>query len=290
MDNITTLPPLEFLRSFVVFAESPNIVEAARVLKISQPLLSKQLKAFEENVGAPLFEFAGRKKILTTLGHDMHTLVKSRLDHLGAELHQLLATQSQSRPLRIGGRKEILEQLVLHLHYEQSLAFFPLGSEEVEKQLAERNIDIGISQKTIDSARLIRKKLWADEFVLCWNAHIKGVSPMNMVEALTTLLGYRSYDYVEISVLTELLQSAKLRLKSPQTTFSDWRVLVNALKQEKSWSVLPARFVEGSTELRFMNLPVELRHESQFFVYYQKEFSKLPWFKALIEAIANCHP
>jgi DNA-binding transcriptional LysR family regulator len=68
LDNIKNMPPLEYLRSFVIFVESRNIVEAAQELRISQPLLSLHLKGLEEALGLSLFEFKGKKKILNSSG------------------------------------------------------------------------------------------------------------------------------------------------------------------------------------------------------------------------------
>lgn len=284
MNDILDLPSLEYFRSFVVFVDSPNIVVAADKLKISQPLLSKHLKALEEVVGTPLFEFSGRKKVLTELGRNLYQLLSRHLDQLGAGFHQALAMQTQARAVRIGGRKEILETVALNLRYGNSLTYSALDSEEVGRLLLDKKIEIGISQKDLDSNRLVRKKLWADEFVLCWNSDIKGIAQKSIREALMEISAYRCYDYPGKSVLEAVLQKAKVHLPNSYTTFADWKVIAEILRKEPAWSILPIGYASGSG-LQFTELPADVSHRSQFYIYYQKEFAKLPWFQDLVKNI-----
>jgi DNA-binding transcriptional LysR family regulator len=267
----------------VVFADAPNIVEAAQMLNISQPLLSKHLQALQDDLGLELFEFAGRKKVLTSRGKEIHSLMKSQLGILGTELRQTLVKQTRSQALKIGGRKEVLEPYVRSVQYEGSLIYLSMDSEQVEKQLRAKQIDIGISQKDIDSDRLVRKKALADEFVLCWNSKIKISPAKGLTETIKALRPYRCFDYSESSVLKPLLEKLDLQLDHPQTTFSDWRVLTQAVQAEKGWGLMPLGHVAPTKDIDYLNLPTEFSRKSQFYVYYQKEFSRLPWFSALIQ-------
>lgn len=59
---------LHQLRYFVTIAHEGTITRAAEALFLAQPSLSTQLKRLEDELGAKLFERAGRKLILTPAG------------------------------------------------------------------------------------------------------------------------------------------------------------------------------------------------------------------------------
>jgi LysR family transcriptional activator of nhaA len=59
---------LNHLRYFYVTAQMKSVTKAAEALSISQPSLSQQLNAFEENVGFPLYYRNGRGLDLTPKG------------------------------------------------------------------------------------------------------------------------------------------------------------------------------------------------------------------------------
>lgn len=69
---------LRLLRYFVTIANEGTISQAAAVLNITQPTLSRQLKELEEDLGVPLFSRSGRKLLLTEAG----LLLKSRAEEI----------------------------------------------------------------------------------------------------------------------------------------------------------------------------------------------------------------
>jgi LysR family transcriptional activator of nhaA len=54
---------------FWTVAREGSIVRAARVLNLSHPTISAQVRALEEALGQPLFRRVGRKLVLTEMGH-----------------------------------------------------------------------------------------------------------------------------------------------------------------------------------------------------------------------------
>lgn len=59
---------LNYIRHFVVLAETGNYLEAADILFMAQSSLSRHIKSIEEDLGAPLFDRTTRKVVLNDFG------------------------------------------------------------------------------------------------------------------------------------------------------------------------------------------------------------------------------
>ncbi len=91
------------LRTFVTVAEHDNLTQAAEVLHLSQPAVTAQIKALEEEFGLALFERIAVGVSLTRADGELIEEARSLLN--GArqlrEMAQRLAGETRSR-LRIG--------------------------------------------------------------------------------------------------------------------------------------------------------------------------------------------
>lgn len=56
------------LRYFACVAQVQNLSKAAQMLHLSQPSLSKSISKLEEELGAPLFDRAGKRLLLNERG------------------------------------------------------------------------------------------------------------------------------------------------------------------------------------------------------------------------------
>ena len=54
------------LRLFLALAETGSVSAAAKVMHVTQPTASMQLKEVAQSVGAPLYEFVGKSSISRT--------------------------------------------------------------------------------------------------------------------------------------------------------------------------------------------------------------------------------
>lgn len=77
------------LRTFLSVCQSMSFTQAAKQQYISQPAVSRQMSALEEELGAPLFERSHSAIQLTPAGQHLARHLKPIMDHLDALLNQV---------------------------------------------------------------------------------------------------------------------------------------------------------------------------------------------------------
>jgi len=101
---------LRRLRSFVAVADHGTVSKAAEVLHITQPALSRQIGAFEQDVGFELFERSGRKLALTPRAEQLLSEFRSLLEHVNAVSEKAQALRhGEIRSLRIAASAMTIE-------------------------------------------------------------------------------------------------------------------------------------------------------------------------------------
>jgi DNA-binding transcriptional LysR family regulator len=158
---------LRLLRYFVVVAEELHFGNAAARLYISQPALSQQIKALEEQVGMPLFVRGSRGVTLTPAGdallEDARDLLE-RSQRLGESVEQL--RRGASGTLKVGvapgvpGR--LLPGLVSPLRTQEPdarVVVRELATPEQIVALNDGSLDLGLVREPIDDPSLSRRCL-----------------------------------------------------------------------------------------------------------------------------------
>ncbi|MDE2003509.1 MAG: LysR family transcriptional regulator [Betaproteobacteria bacterium] len=82
--TLRSLPSLDFLRGFEAAGRRLSFTLAAQELFVTQSALSRQIKALEEALGAPLFERRHRALALTVAGAAFHRSITEALDALAS--------------------------------------------------------------------------------------------------------------------------------------------------------------------------------------------------------------
>lgn len=152
---------LRVLRYFLVVVQEENITRAAEMLHITQPTLSRQLSALEEELGVKLMDRGGRRVTLTDEG----MLLRRRAEEMVAladKTEQEFANQNVALEGRISiGSGEIaavstLARCCEAFHAQYPLVTFDLltaGADGVKEQMDKGLLDIGLLLEPIDIDR-----------------------------------------------------------------------------------------------------------------------------------------
>ena len=149
---------IRLLRYFLAVAREENITRAAESLHISQPSLSKQLMALEQEVGKPLLIRGKRKITLTGDG----VLLRKRADEIIALMEkterELSADAAQiSGEIVIGGHPtpSVLETAaaIRNEHPGIHFQFYSSDATDVLERLEHGSLDFAILLEPIDTAR-----------------------------------------------------------------------------------------------------------------------------------------
>ena len=162
------------LRAFCAAATLGSIAEAARAMKVSQPAMSKRLRALEHVAGAELFERSSRGVTLTQAGVQLYSAARRLLR--SADSVQALIKTPPTMPVRIASSPTIAELRLPQVLSELAGAeravtaeLISANSELVRELVRDGRSDLGIA--SIDPYALYADGLeerivWRDELVV----------------------------------------------------------------------------------------------------------------------------
>jgi DNA-binding transcriptional LysR family regulator len=189
------LPDLDGWTALRAVVEKGGVSEAARVLKIGQPAVTKRLRALEECYGMPLLERVRGRLRLTPAGDLVYRFAVQTLDR-----HVLLREDLQNLSKgRNTLRLEVTVAIGEHLLPELLLKFteqFPdykvvsrLGyGRLIETRLATGLADLALLESAPDHPDILVQKWMEDElWLVCGANHPLAGSEMVPVEQLTNL-------------------------------------------------------------------------------------------------------
>jgi DNA-binding transcriptional LysR family regulator len=158
---------LRLLRYFAVVAEELHVGHAAARLYISQPALSQQIRALEEQVGLPLFVRHPRGVQLTEAGEALLEEARDvldRSDRLEKTVEDL--RRGATATLRIavppGAPSTLLPDLLAPLrerHPEASIEVRELTTPDQLEALHAGSVDLGLVREPVEDSRLARRSL-----------------------------------------------------------------------------------------------------------------------------------
>ena len=256
---------LRQLRYFLAVAECGNFTRGAEKVAISQPSLSVQIAALEDELGAPLFDRLGRHVALTEAGRlfqdhaqrvirEMELATQSIRDLTGAEQGRLIVgvlstVNSYLIPPLVCRFKQQFPHVHLHVHAQPSSI--------IEEAVAANRLDLGLCLLPAINDRLVVSRLFTETLALVSPPGVRLTAKRIRMGDLATLpLVLLPNDYclrkmIEAQcALVGVRPQVSVEMTSPEG-------ILEAVKHGVGLTILPELFVRhriGGSGLRLIEL------------------------------------
>jgi DNA-binding transcriptional LysR family regulator len=209
---------LRQLRNFVAVAETGNISRAAQKIFLTQPALSRQIKALEEEIGQCLLERQAHSIRLTPAGEALLNEARELLKWAD-EIPQRIRTAANALRLRVGyapslasGLLSVAVQNFTQTHPAARVELFDLSTNEMLHGLEAKTLDVAL---TVGTGEERRGLIWTPLLRAKWQVAVNRRSPLARRAKLTAadlagerLLAYCQRDYPEYwKLLTEWMRA-----------------------------------------------------------------------------------
>ena len=136
---------LKHLRTFALIAQQGTVAKAADELRITQPALSRQIKALQEELGLRLFDLVGRRLLLTSEGKEFLQHCHSLLGHAGAVFENARSLgQGKTGVLRVGGAPQTIAR------------FFPSFLQSYQKEAPDIRVRL-VEARAADQLAMVQR-------------------------------------------------------------------------------------------------------------------------------------
>jgi len=290
---------LSQLRYFYEVARAGSFTKASKVLRVSQPAISKQVLQLERNEGYKFLDRRKRGVGLTPMGK----LLFERCDRIFGE-YQALRENFRLRQEECGGElwlgaSDNLCQYVLppllgkfvKAYPRVKLSLFSGVSETIRAKLLDCSVEVGLFYTPVRERELLARKIADVEFLVVASPSLVGRKLS--VEALRdkSYIGSLRKDYVRPYPALQLLR--RLRLEPKEF------VEVNLQEAQKQlalvgvgYTVVPRHVVEAELKLKtLVALPVTAPLRAPLFLVVRKNRTlsqaALRWIQSIEEHFAN---
>jgi LysR family transcriptional regulator, cyn operon transcriptional activator len=165
---------LRHLRYFSALAAELSFTRAAEKVHVTQSTLSHQIKQLEAEIGQPLFSRIGKRVVITEAGEMLLSRVSRALREIDDGIRALKgSTEPLQGKLQIGSTYTFNIKFVplcvgefLRRHCNVSVTVLELSATDVEEQLDQEIIDLGIAYRPAQRPGFLFEPLYTDEMVL----------------------------------------------------------------------------------------------------------------------------
>lgn len=165
---------LRHLRYFLAVADKLSFTRAADQLRVTQPTLSHQIKALEEEIGSTLFDRVGRKVYLTPSGETLREYARQALNAINSATVAISELEGLTRGTLTIGVFESFSGSLLPPLLARFSRLYPgvhvtvrqLRTGELEGELDKGDLDLGIAYSPPATDSVVAEKLFDEPLAL----------------------------------------------------------------------------------------------------------------------------
>ncbi|WP_049569345.1 LysR family transcriptional regulator [Nonomuraea sp. SBT364] len=204
---------LQQLAYFVAVAESRHFTHAAERMRVAQPSLSKQIKALETELGAPLFSRARGNVTLTAAGEALLPLARRMLEDAETARREVAELAGlRSGRVRLGATPSLCAGLMAdvlarfnHAYPGIELLVEEGGSRDLVRALARGQLDLSLIIMPLqhDDPALLTEEILRENLVVVAPSHERLRKPYMRIEDLRgrpMVMFRRGYDLREATL------------------------------------------------------------------------------------------
>lgn len=249
-----------YLETFVALSENLSFSETAKLLNTAQPVISRQIKILEENLGYALFLRSKKNVALSPEGLEL----KRKLGPLVEEIKRvLISDRSGLTPLfkiniRMGSMYEAGELLLLpkishflEIHAESTVHLSLMSTSLVNEQVAKGLLDFGFVYELSDRKTVKAFPVTQDVPVMI--ADKKTASQWRKQESYK-FIGYRENDLYLKGFLERHLtktERAKVRYLS---SVNSHKAIIDLVRKQHGMAVMPRTSVQQAVDKGYVEI------------------------------------
>jgi DNA-binding transcriptional LysR family regulator len=267
--------PINLLPTFLELTESLNISHTAKKLKISQPAVSRQLQALEQNLGVSLFLRQSRGLTLTIAGNQLKSELQEPMDIMYNCLNMLrsnttvIAGNIVMGSLTEVGKRQLMPLLIAfaEIHKGISLDIRLMSGRLIPQAVKDGQLGLGvIAGKPKDSSLKVHH-LFSERIV----ALTSSKNRVNLDDhKAPQFAANSSQDPLLLSFLSKHFQ--KILLPSPKIMISvnSHRSMLEALESTSLYAVMPIQSAEEHINKGTLRLASKCELKNEVYLVHRK--------------------
>ncbi|MCT4642884.1 MAG: LysR family transcriptional regulator [Bacteriovoracaceae bacterium] len=266
----------DMLKSFVIFADSSNIYEAAKTAGISQPGMSQHLRIVESHFEKPLFTNRGKKKVLTNLGRELFEKLSKQFVLMDKALNDIeRKSQDYSQmTMKIGARLGAIPSIIDNTLFPGNIQYFNMGWDETIDAINSGRADFCFSRRFPDSLDVISKKVVdIDTHFIVHKSLLKenSIEELKDHEFLQTAPFYTfSEDIPFMSDWCRHYNFSQGKLNT-KAILGDWKTVIKLVQKKKGFTLCPSGYRPYEKDLVIIPVGQEIVAPLTWYLIYRKD-------------------